>query len=294
MREILITTREYLNYLPNLNSDNLLIISSTFDQLLTELRNLLFHYNKLLMDYKKLQALKDSTSQIKEKIRRIYERLIKTQNELSKITPKMEKSELSALDIINLARQFPLTQHSIPSDNQIINSFLRYMPFSSTDRLPMPEIEQEGISETTKSAKVSLIFPEKLPEEYRKNAYIRYTTDGTIPTCKNGFIYNRDNPPEITENTSIMAVLCHPGKYDSEIVRRDYMLDENAKPILTREGMVRDKAINFITTVHISDTPSGESQRPGSTDPYKMPSIHASNSARQPSVYQSSSPDDIF
>eukprot|EP00826_Nyctotherus_ovalis_P049594 TRINITY_DN6009_c0_g2_i4.p1 TRINITY_DN6009_c0_g2~~TRINITY_DN6009_c0_g2_i4.p1 ORF type:complete len:278 (+),score=66.82 TRINITY_DN6009_c0_g2_i4:157-990(+) len=267
-----------------------------------ELKTYYERYKICIEKHEKSLALKKETEKTKNILKALYGKLKISMEKLRRITATTKSSKLDARDIVNLASQFPLTKHSYVADEQIQVSTLRIMPYNKQTRMPAPIIETEGESQSLADAEIFIRPPETLPRMYWNNVYIMYTTDGSVPTSVNGTRYNPNDKPKITRNTNLKAVLCHLGRFDSEVVERNFIIDGN-NPLLPIEdfkraervrGAERPSGLELQGWLKMSGTPLMDSSRPSSNNPYVTGSFHMPTPGRLDSIHFSSNPEDIF
>jgi len=277
----------------------------SIQELWEELKITYKQYKLVVEKYERTQALKKQTKEAKETCKGIYDKLKILIGKVKSLTEKTKVSKLRACDIVTLASQFPLTKHSYVTDEQIQVSALRIMPYNKQTRMPPPIVEVDAEPKNLMNAEIFIRMPPTLPKMYERHGYIMYTLDGSIPTSVNGIRYNPNDRPKIKENTFLKAVSCHLGRFDSEIVKRTYIVDENStdawKLQIEEEkkrnrGAVRPSGPQFMESIRMSDTPLGDNiSRPSSSNPLAyVGSFHMPTPGRNESLYQASNPEDVL
>ena len=261
-------------------------------------------YVEIMKRKERLESLKQEIGKREEYMREKHEKLSSLQSKLKAATPKLDVEQVSAWNATHLAMQFPLTQHCVPTmDNIQYLLFLRQMPYSKQNRMPEPTIVTEP---ETVAKGDELVMRMEIPEAYKARAYIRYTTDGSVPTRINGLVYDPNNKPKIDTNMVIRAVMCHDDCFDSKIVQRVYMIDAKDSHLLESEHMKKiidsiESATNAevairpggdvkFSKIKLTETPSiSETPRPPSINPYIPPiSTRLPTPTRQASAYRNS------
>jgi hypothetical protein len=282
MSEIKAQLKEAINasyeFLLSLEGQHFLTKGKEIDEVLRqhwlEIKQLSNKYKQLLEKHKKLQVLRLQKEESRQKSQTFLKSLQELKQRLNKATPKIDTEKLNALDIVYLARQCPFTLHSFPNENIIQQSVLRKVPFKEKRVLPQPTIHSDG----KKTSEITVTPPTEYAS--KRDIFINYTTDRSIPTSVNGRCFDMRNPPKIEDkNIEVKAVLCKMGYFDSAISLRDYIVDvndtslvnkPNYQPVQSTSGMVRPTAEPECGPLKVIDTPSyvETPHRPPSTNPF--------------------------